>query len=193
MTALLTRKVSLKAVIAVFAAVLVGGAATAAFGAGAVPGQWKWLSGNENTYVGSPKFGYPANSMLMQVGGDLNVVAGHVRFVSDGNYEFEHGSGTNVTRLTSYYSGTPTRTSIAVGGDDGQDVLALSVQGEVGQTHDLQQWQTGTKVTTAIDGDGNLRLGKVVLVARIVDGAVELVAVLPDGTTQVLASGSPAQ
>lgn len=189
----LSRKIVL-AVLAVLAAALVSGAAIAALGGGSVAGKWLWFDGNKQTYLGSPAGrGFPPNSLLLVAAGDLNIGANHFRFGStDGNYEFEHGSQAPYTRLSSYYIGTPKRTPIVVGGNDGQDVLSLLVQGKAGQTNDLQEWTSGTNVGTAVDGNGNLRLGNVVLLAKIVDGHVELIAQLPDGTTQVLAFGSPA-
>jgi hypothetical protein len=186
---------SRRAVVTALAAFAVGAVASAALGGGTVANQWLWFKGDQQTFIASPKGpAYPANSLLMTVSGDLDVGAGHIRFgAGDGNYEFEHGSGTPFTHLNSYYEGTPTRTPILIGGNDGQDVLSLLVQGKLGQAHDLQDWEAGNTVQTAIDGSGNLRLGDVVLKAMIVNGHVELIAVLPDGSTQLLAFGSPNQ
>ena len=108
---------------------------------------------------------------------------------TDGNYEFEHGKQVPETHLNSYYEGTPTRTPISVGGDDGQDVLSFIVRGKLGQKHDLQQWAPGGKVATAIDGNGHLRLGQVTLTAEVGHNTVELVAHLPNGKRVVLAHG----
>ena len=183
-----------KIVLAVAAAALIGGATSVALGGGSVAGKWFWFDGNTSTFIGSPKgVAYTPNSLLVQVAGDLDMGAGHFRFGSaDGNYEFEHGTGSPYTRLNSYFIGTPTRTPIVVGGNDGQDVLSPLVQGKAGQRNDLQEWQSGATVGTAINGNGNLRLGNVVLRAKIVKGHVELIARLPNGSTQVLAFGSPA-
>jgi hypothetical protein len=57
-----------------------------------------------------------------------------------------------------------------------------------GQKNDLQQWTSGGKVTLAVNGQGSLRLGNVVLLATIINGRVQLLARLPDGTTQLLAA-----
>jgi len=76
----------------------------------------------------------------------------------------------------------PTRTPVAVGGDDGQDVLSFVVRGKEDQENDLQQWAPG--------GEGRLRLGDITVEARIVGGMAQLVAVLPDGSRQLLAQGS---
>jgi hypothetical protein len=99
----------------------------------------------------------------------------------DGNYEFEHGAQVSQTTLNSYVIGTPNRTPVAVGGHDGQDVLAFSVRGMRGQKNDLQQWTLGEDVAVAVDGDGRLRLGEITLVAQVVNGKAELVGVLPNG------------
>jgi hypothetical protein len=186
------RRPSAKVIVAILAAALVGGIADAAFGAQSVPG-WLWFTGAGQTYIGSPTSGgYPRNSMVMQVGGDLDVLANHIRFGSnDGDYEFEHSKTSTTTLLNSYYSGTPTRTPIQIGGNDGQDVLSLLVMGKTGQKNDLQEWAPGGNVTAAINGNGDLRLGNVVLLTTIVNGDVELVAQLPDGSTQILAQGAP--
>ena len=176
------------------AAALVGAAASAALGGGSVSGGWLWFKGNQTTFIGSPKGpSYPPNSMLVQVAGDLDMGANHLRFgATDGNYEFEHGPSSPYTRLNSYFIGTPTRTPIVVGGNDGQDVLSLLVQGRAGgQTNDLQEWESGSTVTAAINGNGNLRLGNVVLLTALINGRVQLIAQLPDGSTQILAVGTP--
>jgi hypothetical protein len=184
---------SRKIVITIVGAGLAGAAATVAFGGGTVTNQWLWFKGDTQTYIGSPKgLGYGPNSLLVQVAGDLDMGASHIRFGStDGNYEFEHSSQSQFTRLNSYFIGTPKRTPIVVGGNDGQDVLSLLVQGKSGQRNDLQQWESGSSVKTAINGNGDLRLGNVVLLTKIVKGHVELIAQLRDGSTQVLAFGSP--
>jgi hypothetical protein len=186
-----SRRLTVTAVVAF----VVGVGASVALGGGAVTNQWLWYKGNSQTFIASPKGpAFPANSLVLDASGDLDMGANHLRFgANDGNYEFEHGAGTPVTHLNSYFIGTPTRTPIQIGGNDGQDVLSLLVQGKLGQTHDLQDWEAGTTVQTAIDGNGNLRLGDVVLKAMIVNGHVELIAVLPDGSTQLLAFGSPNQ
>ncbi len=68
---------------------------------------------------------------------------------------------------------------------------SLLVQGQAGQKNDLQDWESGAAVTTAIDGNGDLRINNVVLQIKIVNGRVQLLAQLPDGSTQVLAIGTP--
>ena len=52
----------------------------------------------------------------------------------------------------------------------------------------MQQWAPGGKVTLAVDGSGRLRIGQVVLQTEIVKGKARLIATLPDGTKQILAS-----
>jgi len=126
--------------------------------------------------------------MTIQANGDINVSAHHLRMGTfDGNYEFEHSNQVTQTTLNSYYIGTPNRTPVAVGGNDGQDVLSFVVRGKQGQKNDLQQWTPGSEVSLAVDGKGRLRLGKVTLVAEIVNGKAQLVAVLPNGHRQLLA------
>ena len=97
-----SRRPSPKIVVAILAAALVGSLATSALGARRVAG-WFWLYGDSQTYIGAPSSGnYPPNSMVIEVTGDLDTVANHVRFVAqDGNYEFEHGAQTPYTLLNS--------------------------------------------------------------------------------------------
>jgi hypothetical protein len=65
--------------------------------------------------------------------------------------------------------------------------MPLIVAGSDPQTADLQQWRTGTKTVAAIDAHGRLRLGSITLNAQLVQGRVELLATLPNGTRETLA------
>ena len=168
---------------------LLGAAAAAVLGAAAgdarASDSASWSEGSAQTFVAS----LDGQTLQIQAAGDLDIGAGHIRMgTQDGNYEFEHSSLVQETHLNSYYIGTPTRTPISVGGDDGQDVLSFVVRGMAGQKNDLQQWAAGGRTTVAIDGHGRLRLGQVVLQTEIVQGRAQLVATLPDGTRQLLAS-----
>lgn len=172
---------------------ILGAALAALVGAGTAradtsSGEFAWRDGDDSTYIGG---GAGDDTLTISADGDLDIGAGHIRMgAQDGNYEFEHGKSVPETHLNSYYVGTPTRTPISVGGDDGQDVLSFVVRGMHGQKNDLQQWAPGGKVTLAVDGSGRLRLGQVVLLTEIVRGKARLVALLPDGTRQVLASAA---
>jgi hypothetical protein len=56
----------------------------------------------------------------------LRLLPDHLRLVtSDGNFEFEHSTGTATSLLNSYYLGTPTRTPIAVSAIDGRGRLRI--------------------------------------------------------------------
>jgi hypothetical protein len=119
----------------------------------------------------------------------VNVTAGHVRLVGkDGNFEFEHGSQTDVSRLNSYYAGTGTRTPVAVGGADGQDVVALIAQASPAQKRDIQQWLSGSKVALAVDSKGRLRFGNITIWAAPRGGKIALYAQLQGAAPHVLAS-----
>jgi hypothetical protein len=155
--------------------------------AGAADSGYAWKEGDVDSFIAGGA-GASAGTITVQASGDFDVVAHHVRFGTfDGNYEFEHSHSVPETHLNSYYVGTPTRTPISVGGDDGQDVLSFVVRGHHGQKHDLQQWAPSGKVTAAIDGNGNLRLGPATLTVEVVNGYVELVAQVTGGKRVVLA------
>lgn len=172
--------------------------AAAAFGAlvrplaghstpGSPTGSWDWVDGDEHGSIGGLD-GTGLGTVALDAQDDLDVTAGHVRFVStDGNYEFEHGPAVPETHLNSYVKGTPTRTPISVGGTDGQDVLSFVVRGKAGQRNDLQQWQPGGRTTLAVDGHGRLRIGEILLVSEQTATGERLTAVLPDGRRRVIA------
>ena len=153
-----------------------------------VPGTWNWAIGDEHGSIGGLT-GKALGTVAIHAEYDLDVTANHVRFgATDGNYEFEHGPQVSETHLNSYYEGTGNRTSISVGGDDGQDVLSFIVRGMTGQKNDLQQWQPNGQTTLAVDGDGRLRIGEIRLVAEDTASGQRLVAILPNGTRRVLAA-----
>ncbi|MDX6516347.1 MAG: hypothetical protein QOH73_2013 [Gaiellaceae bacterium] len=165
----------------------------AGFGAGSTFGatltDWAWQVGDGVANIGRVQ---GSSDMQVNATNDLNIAAHHIRIGGeDGNFEFEHGAGAPASHLNAYIIGTPTRSPISIGGGaDGQDVIALLVQGKAGQTNDLQQWQAPEgKTLAAIDGKGRLRLGTVTLTLGLKRGKVVLTAVLPDGTKQVLATG----
>jgi len=169
---------------AFLAVLLWAAAATAAFAAGKDAFFWK-LGDDTHGYVGASSDTGAVDVFAPQ---DFNVVAGHVRFVSvDGNYELEHPQDRPYSRLLAYDT-TATRTPIMIGADDGQDVVPLMVDGTSGQSSDLQQWVESGKVVSAIDANGDLRVGNVTLASRVVHGKAELLAILPNRTTQVLAA-----
>jgi hypothetical protein len=179
-----------KGVLAGAAALALAGLTRASDAAAQVAGSWQWFQGDDRAYIGGAD-GDAAGTLAISAEKDLDIGANHIRFgAQDGNYEFEHGEEVPATHLNSYSIGTPNRTPISVGGDDGQDVLSFVVYGKAGQENDLQQWAPGSKVTAAIDGNGHLRLGNVVITADIQSGRARLIAVLPDGEKQVLALGT---
>jgi hypothetical protein len=170
------------------ASVVAGFLAGSSFG-GKLSDMWAWQSGDSNANIGRLD---GSKDLSLNAADTLNATAAHVRIVGrDGNFEFEHGAGVAASRLNSYYAGTATRTPIAIGGGaEGQDLVALIVQGLLGQKHDLQQWQAPAgKTVAAIDGRGGLRLGAVTLTTAIRQGHAVLLAILPSGKTEVLATG----
>jgi hypothetical protein len=122
--------------------------------------------------------------------GNVDINAQHVRVVAhDGNVELEHARGTPL-RLNSYFLGTPTRTPVNVGIDDGQDVVELRVRGTGNRIDDLAQWTIGGRVVAAIGAKGGLRLGSVTLAAKEANGHDELVATFANGRSAVIASST---
>jgi hypothetical protein len=178
-----------KALSAAFAGAIAALFRTSGASAATADGDYAWMEGDQDSFIAGGS-GSATGTVSVQASGDFNVVAHHVRFGTfDGNYEFEHSHSVPETHFNSYYVGTPTRTPISVGGDDGQDVLSFIVRGRHGQKHDLQQWAPSGKVTAAIDGNGNLRLGPATLTVEVVNGYVELVARINGGKPVVLARG----
>lgn len=171
-------------------------AAAAAFGlacgvalaAGPPPG-WAWLLGDLGT------------ASIGQLNGDVALYAGAYwggavpaelsgnevveTDVHDGYYEFEHSAASpDTVFLPETQAGGPS--TMTFGEDDGQDVTPLVVSGQAGMADDLQTWQLGDSVPAAIDSEGRLRINGVVLQPTISRGRVELEAILPDGSSQLL-------
>jgi hypothetical protein len=75
---------------------------------------------------------------------------------------------------------------MTIGKADGQDVTPFIVAGSTPITGDLQSWQLGAASSSGIDANGRMRLNGIVLQPTLSHGRVELEAVLPDGSTQIL-------
>ena len=178
----------------VIAAVAGAGLAFVA-GAGA-DGSWIWAQGTPTAQIGVQSADpttlvIDAGNIHASAGGDINIGAGHLRVGGvDGNFELEHGAQAPTSSLDAYFIGSATRTPITIGTADRQSVTSLVVTGTQNQANDLQQWTTGDgTVSVAVDGRGRLRLGKLTLALKLVGGRAQLVAILPDGSQQVLALG----
>jgi len=125
-------RVTRRGIIGTLAAGLLGASLKPASAAADPQGQWSWVRGDDTTYVGVGS-GTDAGTLRLEASGDVDIGANHLRLgTQDGNYEFEHSKDVPETHLNSYYIGTPTRTPISVGGDDGQDVLSFVVRGKQG-------------------------------------------------------------
>jgi hypothetical protein len=178
----LPRKSLLAAIAGVVAAPLSAFAATARAATGAP--SYAWCNGDERACVGRVN---GTNDLTVSALDDVNLLGDHIRIQGrDGNFEFENQSGRS--RFLAYLIGTSKRTPIAIGADEGADIVQLVVAGTRSQQSDLQQWTQAGKTVAAVDAHGGLRLGNVTLTTRTYAGVVELVAVLPDGSTHVLAT-----
>jgi hypothetical protein len=159
-------------------------AAATALAAGPWPGTYAWFSGDDGAGIG--RLG-TALSMFSEH--DLNVHAGHMRIeAEDGNVELESKKSAPTTTLNPYDIGTAQRKPLQVGWPDGEDVLPLLVAGNANQKRNLQEWHAGSKTVAAIDSKGGLHLGSIGLTASLQNGHVVLVATLPNGTRQTLAT-----
>ena len=126
--------------------------------------------------------------LSLRAANDINLMAQHIRVVGrDGNFEFEHGTSTAASTLSSYVAGTSTRTPIRIGHSN-QDVLSLLVDGLPKQTSDLQEWSTGGTSLLAVDSLGRLRFGTITLWAASRKGRIVTYAQAPHGKPQVLSS-----
>lgn len=180
------RKASVTAIGFAVALFLAGSAVGAL--ASRAAGPFAWFQGDDQSYVGRPQ---ATGELSVFAKTDVNVLANHIRLAAnDGNFELEHGGGREASHLIAYdFSGDGnTRTPIVIGGGDSQDIVSLIVDGKRNQTHDLQQWATAGAVKVAVDGRGRLRVGQITLTTQLVKGKAQLVAVLPGGARQVLAS-----
>ena len=156
------------------AAVVVSGAA----GAMAVGrGEWIWHEGSPSVSIGEPA---GSNDLVLNAEGSLNVLAGHVRLMSNsGRFTLVHGPSTNSSSIVAYDIGTPNRTPIVINGP-------LVVAGSKGGKSDLQDWTSSGQTVAAIDSQGHLRLGNITIFPVLKDGYVVLYARLPDGSIQAL-------
>ncbi len=156
----------------------------------AVSGRWNWITGDERAYVAGSAEGDSLALFALQ---DVNIGSNHLRMSArDGNFEFEHDAKVAASTLNAYVIGTGTRTPIAIGGWDDQDVVSLIVGGTARQHKDIQQWQLGGRTVAAIDAAGALRLGPITISGALENGRAVLVATLPDGSRQTLATGTVA-
>jgi hypothetical protein len=134
------------------------------------------LSGATDVYVGN----YYGGSSTTDFSGTR-----FVRSATDSFFEFEHSAAVqNSMLLPEASDGTPT--PMTIGMADGQDVTPLIVSGASAITGDLQSWQLGATSGSGIDAHGALRLNGIVLKPKVNNGGIELEAVLPDGSAQVL-------
>ncbi len=167
----------------------IGGALIGNMTAGASTGShWNWFNGDERAHVaGSASY----DDLDLHAARDINLSAAHVRIVgSDGNFEFEHASTVRTSTLNAYVAGTSKRTPITIGGWDAQDIVSLIVGGNATQKTDLQQWQAGGKTVASVTPSGALTLDGITLSMTVIDGHVQLLATLPNGSKQVLAVGT---
>jgi hypothetical protein len=74
--------------------------------------------------------------------------------------------------------------------DDGEKVVPLKVLSA--SRSGLQEWRVGEDVVASVTPAGGIRLKGITLVA-VLDGTgtVSLLAILPDGSKQLLALGAP--
>jgi hypothetical protein len=178
-----------RAAIVIAAAVLAFGLACGvALAAGPPPG-WAWLVGDINTGSFGELSGSPDLYGGAYYGGSVPAYFSGMKVldtdVHDGYYEFEHSAASpNTVFLSETPNGRPT--PLTIGKTDGQDVTPLVVSGQTGMTDDLQAWQIGGNSLSAIDSQGRLRINGIVLVPTLSNGKVELEAILPDGSTQML-------
>ena len=176
------------------AAVGFGLACGVAVAAGPPPG-WSWILGD----LGAASIGQPNGDDDVFAGAyfggpvpvDLSGTTILDTDVRDGYYEFEHSAASpNTVFLPGTQTGSPT--SMTVGKDDGQDLTPLIVSGQAGMTDDLQTWQLGDSELSGIDSQGRLRIDGIVLRPALVNGKIELDAILPDGSTQLLVTAQSA-
>ncbi len=163
------------------------------FGCGAALGDttpvWSWLLGTDTSagtigqlsgatdiYIGN----YYGGTDSLEFSG-----ASFVREATDSFFEFEHSADEqNSMLLPETIDGAPT--PMTIGKADGQDVTPFIVAGSTPITGDLQTWQLGNASPSGIDASGRTRLNGIVLEPTLTKGRVELEAILPDGSTQML-------
>lgn len=166
--------------------VAVGGLVVLTSGYAFSDGPYTWMTGDASRFVA----GYEKDSQSMRIYAerDLNVLARHVRIeAQDGNIELESSADALTTRLNPYTIGTPTRKPLQVGGDDGQDVLSLIVDGRDGQKQPLQEWRSSGVPVAAVDENGGLHLRGAVIMLQVYKQKYRLVARFPNGVVKPLA------
>jgi hypothetical protein len=150
---------------------------------------WTWYQGTNTGFVGEQ-----AGSdelVLSAPEGSINMRASHLRLMSDdGQFVFVHGKNANTASLNAFYLGTSTRTPIEIG--DSESSTGLIVAGSAGQTSDLERWTLSGQTVAAIDAKGRLRIGSITLDPELINGRVELFA-LVGSTKQLVAVGTPAK
>ena len=165
-----------------------GGAALAAQLKRPTP-SWVWFQGTSTGYEGEQA---GSDALVLDAPlGSINLRASHVRLMSDdGEFEFVHPLGSPTASLNAFYLGTSIRTPIQIG--DSESATGLIVAGKRGQRSDLQQWTLSGQTVAAIDAEGRLRLGQITLDPELVNGRVELYA-LVGSQKQLVAEGVPAK
>ena len=175
---------------------LIAAAATAGFAvaagatfASAPPTGWSWLLGRLGDASIGRMSALPALLVGAYYGGQYPIdLSGQKVVIASraGNFEFEHSLGLpDSTLVAADTSGRPT--PIQIGVADGQNITPLIVSGGNGMTPYLQSWQLGGHQLSGIGPTGHLRLNGIALKPVIgQDGSIELQAVLPDGSTQLL-------
>ncbi len=179
------RRIGILALAAAATFVLACGTALAA----GAPSGWSWLvgdlgsasigqlTGGNDVYVGAYYGGPVPADLTGKTVADIDI--------HDGYYEFEHSAASaNTVFLARTQATGPT--SMTFGRNDGQDLTPLIVSGQTGMTDDLQTWQLGGTGIAAIDSQGRLRSNGIVLEPTVKNGKVELEAILPDGSMQLL-------
>jgi hypothetical protein len=149
--------------------------------------RWAWYQGTATTFVGEQTGS--DELVLSAPQGDINMRASHLRLMSDdGEFVFVHSKSSPTASLNAFYLGTSTRTPIQIG--DSESTTGLIVAGASGQSSDLQQWTISGQTVAAIDAKGRLRLGQITLYPELVNGRVELFA-LVGSEKELLAVGVP--
>lgn len=138
------------------------------------------VSGATDVYVGN----FYGGTAALDLSG-----ATFVRQATDSFFEFEHSADEqNSMLLPETTDGAPT--PMTIGKADGQDVTSFIVAGSNAITGDLQSWQLGASTPSGIDANGRMRLNGIVLQPTLRNGRIELEAILPDGSTQILVPAS---
>jgi hypothetical protein len=135
------------------------------------------------------RLGFFSPSWIWAARADANVIGDRVRVQSrTGDFEFEHSNAQPVSTFRAYNIGTGTRTPIQIGDSANKPITQLIVAGKKGQASPLQAWNASGKQVAAIDSRGRLVLGRITISAVVRHGRVVLIAVLPNGSQQVLAT-----